>query len=344
MQGSQLTLSLNNWLELPGFEFQDWLRDHKYDNVRKPCTLEKSEVAGVGNMYNRATTSHVAQYYKDYVEKMNLSKYISNDSKVLSVKKGQSGLWEVRGVKGSYPNDIEPFEVLAHNVVLATGNNKAKVLGIPGEKQQFVYHHMVDVDELVSDQEENEIQPDPCLVVGAGLSAGDAVLGLLSRGIPVIHSIRRGINDYKIIYNNLTPGVYPEYCSIKKMMKGTHSKAVDGSYECLPKTKLVEICSNKECIFRKSDGTQFKRKVSNVFVLIGAKPELSFLPQADELGMERSLAVDSKSNPVDINPFTYECNTEQGLYALGPLVGDNFVRFGMGGALGIVNHLFRTDQ
>jgi len=342
MQGSQLTLSLNNWLELPGFDFQDWLREHKHDSVRKPCALEKSDVAGIGDVYNRATASHVAEYYKDYVEKMNLSKYIQNDSKVLSVKAGHNGLYEIRGVKGNYPNDIEPFKVLAHNVVLATGNNVPKVLGIPGEKQDFVYNHMVDCEELCQ-EDQVDIQ-DPCLVVGAGLSAADAVLRLMSLGIPVLHSIRRGVSDYNIIYNNLTPEVYPEYCSIKEMMKGTHPKAVDGSYECLPKSKLVEICNNNVCIFKKSDGTHFKRKVSNVFIMIGSKPELSFFPQADELGFEKNRPVDSKSNPLDINPFTYECQGQHGLYALGPLVGDNFVRFGMGGALGIVNHLFRVDQ
>ncbi|KAK3741145.1 hypothetical protein QZH41_002446 [Actinostola sp. cb2023] len=301
-------------------------------------------MVGVGNTYNRATTSHVAEYYKDYVDKMNLSKYICNHSKVLSAKRGKDGLWEVHGVKGSYPNDLEQFEVRAHNVVLATGNNIPKVLGIPGEKQEFVYHHMVDVDEHFGELEGSEIQPDPCLVVGAGLSAGDAILGLLSRGIPVIHCLRRTVNDHKLIYNNLTPAVYPEYCSIKEMMKGTHHKAVDGSYECLPKTKLTEIRNNKVCIFRKSDGTFFKRKVSNVFVLIGASPGLSFLRGVEALGMEKNLPVDSKANPIDINPFSYECNSEQGLYALGPLVGDNFVRFGMGGGLGVVNHLFRIDH
>jgi len=341
MQGSQLTLSLNNWLELPGFDFQDWLREHKHDNVRKPCTLSKSDSADVGNTYNRATASHVAQYYKDYVDKMNLSKYIKTDCKVLSVKRGKTGLWEVRGVKGTFTNDIEPFQVLCHNVVLATGNSKPKLLGIPGEDHDFVYHHMIDMDEFIDDRQET---PDPCLIVGGGLSAGDAVLGLLSKGIPVIHSIRRSINDIKVIYNNLTPEVYPEYCSIKEMMKGSHHNALNGSYECLPKTKLVEVCSNKICVFKNSDGTYFKRKVSNVFVLIGGRPELSFLPEASQLGLEKNLVIDSKANPLDINPFTYECYNQQGLYALGPLVGDNFVRFGMGGGLGIVNHLFRIDQ
>jgi thioredoxin reductase len=339
MNGSQLTLSLNNWLELPGLEFQDWLREHRHETVRKPCTLVKNSVASLGNSYERATTSHVAEYYKDYVETKSLSSYFSNDSKVLSAKRGSDGMWEIHGVKG-----ICPFVVRAHNAILATGNNVPKVLGVPGERHQFVYHQMADLEKPFRDLETLESQPDPCLVGGAGLSAGDAILELLLKGIPVIHSIRRGVNDRNIIFNNLTSTVYPEYSSIQEMMKGTHEKAMDGSYECFPKTKLVEIRKNKECVLRKADGTLFKKKVSCVFVLIGASPELSFLHGVHPLGMEKKLPIDSKKNPIDINPFTYECQSEPGLYALGPLVGDNFVRFGMGGGLGVVNHLFRGDE
>ena len=344
MQGSQLTLSLNNWLELPGWQFQDWLRDHRTDTVRKPCQLVTNGLTTQGNTYDRATTSHIAEYYKDYVNEMNLSKHFLKDSKVLSAKRGSNDMWEIHGVKGKYPNDLEPFVFHAHNVVLATGNSVPKVLNVAGERHSFVYHQMADIEELYGDLDDSESPPDPCLVVGAGLSAGDAILALLSKGIPVIHSIRRGVSDHNVIFNNLTPAVYPEYNSIKELMKGTHHRALDGSYECLPKTKLVEIRKNLEVILRKADGTQYKKKVSSVFILIGACPELSFLRGVNPIGMEKKQPIDSKKNPIDINPFTYECNSEPGLYALGPLVGDNFVRFGMGGGLGIVNHLFREDE
>ena len=54
--------------------------------------------------------------------------------------------------------------------------------------------------------------------------------------------------------------------------------------------------------------------------------------------------VDSKENPIDINPFTYESVNEPALFAVGPLIGDNFVRFGMGGALGIASHFMREEE
>ena len=34
----------------------------------------------------------------------------------------------------------------------------------------------------------------------------------------------------------------------------------------------------------------------------------------------------------------------RGLYAMGPLVGDNFVRFLQGGALGITSHILRKRK
>ncbi|EDO41573.1 predicted protein [Nematostella vectensis] len=334
MQGSQLTLSLNNWLELPGWEFQTWLREH------------------------RSTTSHIAEYYSDYVNKMGLAKNFWNNAKVLSVKRlhcltkdflgpyvlsdDRTSIWEIQGVKGSYPDKVEPFIVHAHNVVIATGNNIPKVLAIPGEDQPFVYHKMTDIDELVNKSELPLSEADPCLVVGAGLSAADAILALQSRGIPVIHSFRRAPKDPKIILNQLPGGAYREYASVSMMMRGDTTLS-SSAYRSLPKTKLVEI-RDKECILRNPDGTHFKQKVSYVFILIGASPDLSYLRGLSGLGLERDRPIDSKANPIDINPFTYESTNESGLYALGPLVGDNFVRFGMGGGLGIVNHIFRGDE
>ena len=52
----------------------------------------------------------------------------------------------------------------------------------------------------------------------------------------------------------------------------------------------------------------------------------------------------SKNNPVDINIYTFESVLHRGLYAMGPLVGDNFVRFLQGGALGITSHILRKRK
>lgn len=51
-------------------------------------------------------------------------------------------------------------------------------------------------------------------------------------------------------------------------------------------------------------------------------------------------AIDCKSNPLSVNKFTNELLQVPGVYAMGPLVGDNFVRFIAGGALSISTALF----
>ena len=82
-----------------------------------------------------------------------------------------------------------------------------------------------------------------------------------------------------------------------------------------------------------------------VAILIGACPNLSFLPDnGKNLGIIPRCAIDSKHNPIHVDPYSYQCVAETGLYSMGPLVGDNFVRFGLGGSLGITNHLLLTKN
>ena len=62
-------------------------------------------------------------------------------------------------------------------------------------------------------------------------------------------------------------------------------------------------------------------------VLIGASPNLSFLTEAEtEIGRVPGAVID-RNNPIDIDVYTHESNNVPGLYAMGPLTGDNFVRY-----------------
>lgn len=80
--------------------------------------------------------------------------------------------------------------------------------------------------------------------------------------------------------------------------------------------------------------------------VVGARPDLSYLENNGfGLGKFRDLSIDSKWNPIEINDFTYEViqAPRNGLYALGPLVGDNFVRFILGGAFAILVHIHSSS-
>ncbi|XP_041970369.1 oxidative stress-induced growth inhibitor 1-like [Aricia agestis] len=59
-------------------------------------------------------------------------------------------------------------------------------------------------------------------------------------------------------------------------------------------------------------------------------------------GVDPTKPVDGKSNPIAIDKSTHEVlHAPRGMYALGPLTGDNFVRFIPGGAVALVAHLHR---
>lgn len=63
------------------------------------------------------------------------------------------------------------------------------------------------------------------------------------------------------------------------------------------------------------------------------------------LGEDPFKPIDCKTNPIAVNKFTNEVlETARGLYSMGPLVGDNFVRFIPGGALAITSSLHREND
>jgi len=79
-------------------------------------------------------------------------------------------------------------------------------------------------------------------------------------------------------------------------------------------------------------------------VLIGSRPNLSFMESSvvSRLAVDDSAHISCRNNPVDVDLFSLESTKERGLYAMGPLVADNFVRFAQGGALAITYNLLHT--
>uniref|UniRef100_A0A8B9PSJ5 Oxidative stress induced growth inhibitor 1 n=1 Tax=Apteryx owenii TaxID=8824 RepID=A0A8B9PSJ5_APTOW len=138
--------------------------------------------------------------------------------------------------------------------------------------------------------------------------------------------------------------MYPEYHKVHQMMK-EQSAACSGPYDCyvsLPEHHVLSFGKDKKCILQDKNGYQKVYKISMALVLTGSNPNLSFLPNNGiDLAMDCDQPVNPKRNPIDVDPFTYECTQEKGLYALGPLAGDNFVRFVQGGALAVASSLLK---
>lgn len=61
-------------------------------------------------------------------------------------------------------------------------------------------------------------------------------------------------------------------------------------------------------------------------------------------GIDPKVGVDCRGNPVAIDKGTHEMLYSPGLYALGPLTADNFVRFIPGGALAAVAHMHKERK
>ncbi|XP_030639476.1 oxidative stress-induced growth inhibitor 2 [Chanos chanos] len=271
------------------------------------------------------------------------------------------GLWEVRGYQCLHGDTHVPFSLFAENVVLATGaSDSPDRLGVEGEDLPFVFHSVRDLGVAVSHHGSLGPASDPVLVVGAGLSAADAVLCACNHGVSVLHAFRKRADDPGLIFKQLPKTLYPEYHRVYHMMcsqaypaspvsqPSTNSTAPCTStglypdYTSFPEHCVLSFQPDMRCVLRGPNGTLRVFKVSMVLVLIGSHPDLFFLKEHGQyLGMDPTRPISCKQNPVDINPYTFECTAEPGLFAMGPLVGDNFVRFLKGGALGITSCLLK---
>lgn len=301
---------------------------------------------------DRATLGEIARYYQSYVQEKNLDKYFLSNTLVTSVKsiKGkriinsESGerettckkcfglegenLFEVKGVyKTVSCGCCKSFSLITKNVVLATGMlGRPNKLGVEGEDLSFIKTKVQDLEAAIQGGDLG-CASSRVLVVGAGLSAADAVQCCQNANIPVIHAFRRKANDPQIALARLPKAVYPEYHKVLELMKG---QTKDPGYTPLAEHKVEKFLEDYSVMLQGPQGP-YHLPVSLAVVLIGSQPDLSFLPnEGKHMGFQKGEAISYKNNPLVVNPFTMEIENEPGLYAMGPLVGDNFVRFSLG--------------
>jgi len=248
-------------------------------------------------------------------------------------------LWEVTGVRldPDLNDGDRGFCIRTANVVLATGSNDIpNKLQIPGESLDFVHHSVRFVDSTMKCVEGETNQP--VLVVGAGLSAADAILAAKKKKLPVIHVFRETpCGNPAMMLRRLPKAIYPEYVHMYALMCGDEEAEW---YKPYPHYSITAFLSDNQVMVESVDGETEILTVSIALVQIGSSPDLSYLPlRGTSLGVISDMNIDSKHNPIDICPYTYQCVNELGMYAMGPLVGDNFIRFLQGGALAITQHV-----
>lgn len=127
----------------------------------------------------------------------------------------------------------------------------------------------------------------------------------------------------------------------------TSSSSSYPGYLSFPRYRVVAFRPDNKCILESDSGQQTVVQVSKALVLIGAHPNLSFLADNGRpLGINPDETVTCRRNPIDVDPFTNSVVAADGpgMYAMGPLVGENFVRFLKGGALAIASDLAKKQR
>ncbi|CAH2285541.1 oxidative stress-induced growth inhibitor 2 [Pelobates cultripes] len=357
MEGSMLTLSLGDWMELPGLKFKDWALG-KRRNLKT----------------DRATPAEVASYYKHYIKIMGLQRNFIDNTYITSVVKPYreqeestsqgNGVvvaseepqiregndepvlkknWEIQGYTRAADGSHQPFCLFAEAIALATGTFDSPArLGVSGEDLPYVSHCIAEFEAAVNKGKLSG-SVDPVLIVGAGLTAADAILCASNHNIPIIHAFRRRVTDPSLIFKQLPKKLYPEYHKVYHMMcmqSHTTASNLHASYTGFPEHCVLSFKPDMKCVLQGTGGLKKVLKISMALVLIGSHPNLSFLKeQGRGLGHHPNQPITCKGNPVEIDPYTYESLKEPNLFALGPLVGDNFIRFLKGGALAITRCL-----
>lgn len=149
---------------------------------------------------------------------------------------------------------------------------------------------------LIADSTDEQMRP--VLVVGAGLSAADAIMAARFRGIPVLHAFRNSSSEWSkktseeitTTYDRLQwlpNSIYPEYHKVYEMMAdgGTNYPL----YKSLPGYTLVSLAEEhddqntvgvnpvKIATLSSPNGQLHRYQVSTVAILIGKYIKKSFL-------------------------------------------------------------------
>lgn len=151
------------------------------------------------------------------------------------------------------------------------------------------------------------------------------------------HDRAQSLHDY------MTPSSFP----LSSPSTNSSSLSSYPGYLSFPCYRVVAFRPDKKCVLESDSGQQTVVQISKALVLIGAHPNLSFLSDnGRSLGINPKETITCRRNPIDVDPFTNSVVAADGpgMYAMGPLVGENFVRFLKGGALAIASDLAKKQR
>lgn len=252
------------------------------------------------------TMGEVSEYYKAYAQKMALTENIHTHTKVTAIERINE-IWRVHATCQGIATTYE-----AKAIVIANGNYSIpKRLGVEGEELSFVTHRLpADVK-----------QGTTVLVVGSGLTAADCVIKALDAGCTVHHlyrmKVKKGVDRF-----DGRDKQYPHYAHLWQLMSQMKS---DKRYFPHVGSDLTKISEGGLCLIDSEEV-----KVDQVMVLIGSKSDTSFFPQIDPSQIEEK-----------VDKYSYELFDN--LFVVGPLTGDNFIKFNTPGCFAAASALRKKE-
>ncbi|CAB4060049.1 Oxidative stress-induced growth inhibitor 2,Oxidative stress-induced growth inhibitor 1 [Lepeophtheirus salmonis] len=343
MEGEFLTLSLGSWMELPNLKIKEYIQS----------------ICGVDKEGSRVPISAVAEYYKSYVDKMGLFNNFINGVEVTSVTKlrdkDTSGYYyaledesdsDVSECQTSFNSCRRCYmdeysardEELERMMTKISSNCSWDPICNPTHHPLrhplvTLYHQTRRTKKMKahfgkSRDSEKMIMGyslftyiTPSVVLAAG--SYDNSNKLKCRGEMEAESrIIRSLRDFEHHLEEIQESKLPICIIGSGLSQRMHAQGW-----------IVRITF--------SDGQIVD--ASFLISLIGSFSNLSFIEGHEELGILPDQPI-SRDNPIYIDTYTHECISHPGVYAMGPLVGDNFVRFLQGGALAISSDLVKRKE
>ncbi len=306
-------------------------------SLMSPCSVDTLSPSGLpihtvdsGLILNERDNSCDTKLFDNCLSDYSCSSDSEDDGVCCAVRKDCDYRWCLKGT-----GQKETVFVRARNLVLACGvGGGPRRLGVDGEHASFVCYRFSDFCQKL-DAVDNGC---PVVVVGAGLSAADAVLLCLERRLKVVHIFHQDPRDSSLIYTKMPHTVYPEYRHLLKLMKREEQNDL---YLPVSRSGVSKFADGNLVTYVNHEGIHTTLSISLAGVLIGSEANLDFLPKKirTHLAVDPTCPINAKTNPVYVDPLTFESELWPSLYALGPLVGDHFVRFVFGSGLGVCRHL-----
>ncbi len=288
----------------------------------------------------------VANYFRQYPRLAGIDSHQLPHTCVTSVSRepDDHNTWSVTG----YHSTAGQFEIRSKKICLATGAAVPRKLGIPGEAESdYVFYSLTQMKSVFAAGLSEEELKLPLLVIGGSITAADTVIQALLRQITVAHVFRETKRESrKSMLGRLSGSIYPEYFAVSSLMSGGASDSAYLPYPCSRVLRFeFSAISKKRFAFVEQTvkGKVVVKRVeySYAVVNIGFRADLSFL-DPEILGClpkNPHAPPDNKYNALDIHPATCRINKIDNLYAVGQVMGDNYMRYIPGGCFAAARNI-----